>query len=265
MTGLTVDPPSGVRGPDAAATAPAAGDEEHAAHLEQALLQARALIESTVSLYRQRAGAPSAVEHTDAALIGHSLDELIGRARHTVCVALTGAGEFADAVLRSLAALPPRVSVRVLCTAEAPDSALERLDRLPENRVEARVSERELREVLIVDGTTALVRAGAGREQAAVVNDTAAVRALELLFAGAWSRGRDLTDHLRLSPRLRTELARSILERLRAGKTDETAARELNVSLRTYRRHVAEIMRELDANSRFQAGVRAVEAGLLSE
>ncbi|GAA2711359.1 MULTISPECIES: LuxR C-terminal-related transcriptional regulator [Streptomyces] len=266
MTGLTVEPPSGVRGPDAGTAAPATVDEEHAAHLEQALLQARALIESTVSLYRQRAGAPSAVEHTDAALIGHSLDELIGRARHTVCVALTGAGEFADAVLRSLAALPPRVSVRVLCTAEAPDSALERLGRLPENRVEARVSERELREVLIVDGTTALVRAGAaGREQAAVVNDTAAVRALELLFAGAWSRGRDLTDHLRLSPRLRTELARSILERLRAGKTDETAARELNVSLRTYRRHVAEIMRELDANSRFQAGVRAVEAGLLSE
>jgi DNA-binding NarL/FixJ family response regulator len=37
------------------------------------------------------------------------------------------------------------------------------------------------------------------------------------------------------------------------------------VSLRTYRRHVAEIMRELDANSRFQAGARAVELGLLAE
>ncbi|NEE31670.1 DNA-binding response regulator, partial [Streptomyces sp. SID7982] len=71
--------------------------------------------------------------------------------------------------------------------------------------------------------------------QTAIVNDPAAVRALELLFAGAWSRGRRLADHLRLSPRLRTELAHRILERLRAGNTDETAARELQVSLRTYR------------------------------
>ena len=38
----------------------------------------------------------------------------------------------------------------------------------------------------------------------------------------------------------------------------------MQVSLRTYRRYVAEIMRELGANSRFQAGVRAVELGLLS-
>jgi DNA-binding NarL/FixJ family response regulator len=43
------------------------------------------------------------------------------------------------------------------------------------------------------------------------------------------------------------------------------AARELNVSLRTYRRHVAEILRELGASSRFQAGARAVELGLMQK
>ncbi|NEE20393.1 response regulator transcription factor, partial [Streptomyces sp. SID7499] len=45
--------------------------------------------------------------------------------------------------------------------------------------------------------------------------------------------------------------------------TDEVAARELTVSVRTYRRYVAEIMTLLDATSRFQAGVRAAELGLL--
>ena len=43
---------------------------------------------------------------------------------------------------------------------------------------------------------------------------------------------------------------------------DETAARRLTLSLRTYRRRVAELMRTLDADSRFQAGVRAGELGL---
>lgn len=50
---------------------------------------------------------------------------------------------------------------------------------------------------------------------------------------------------------------------MREGHIDEVAARATNVSLRTYRRHVAEIVHELDANSRFQAGARAVEYGLL--
>ncbi len=35
------------------------------------------------------------------------------------------------------------------------------------------------------------------------------------------------------------------------------------MSLRTYRRYVAEILRDLDAISRFQAGARAVQLGLL--
>ncbi len=40
------------------------------------------------------------------------------------------------------------------------------------------------------------------------------------------------------------------------------AARELSVSVRTYRRYVAEMMSLLGADSRFQAGVRAAELGL---
>ena len=59
-----------------------------------------------------------------------------------------------------------------------------------------------------------------------------------------------------------TPEAREILRALGAGLTDEAAARRLGVSLRTYRRRVAELMATLDADSRFQAGVRAGELGL---
>ncbi|WP_327381432.1 DNA-binding response regulator [Streptomyces sp. NBC_01207] len=242
-----------------------ADDDDHAAHLEQALLQARELIESTVSLHRRRPVAPSAVVRTDVAMLGDALEQHIGRARYSVSVARTGTGEFADTVMRLLPTIPSRVIVRVLCTDESSDPSLARYAQMSNIRVEVRVSESELREILVVDSTEALVRAaGNAGAPATVVNDAAAARALGLLFAGVWARGRGLDEHLQMRPRLRTELARNILEQLGAGSTDETAAHELNVSLRTYRRYVAEIMRELDANSRFQAGARAVELGLLS-
>jgi hypothetical protein len=56
--------------------------------------------------------------------------------------------------------------------------------------------------------------------------------------------------------------SRAVLRALAAGLTDAAAARRLGVSLRTYRRRVAELMTTLDADSRFQAGLRAGELGL---
>jgi DNA-binding NarL/FixJ family response regulator len=55
---------------------------------------------------------------------------------------------------------------------------------------------------------------------------------------------------------------RVILEALGSGLTDEAAAKRIGVSLRTYRRRVAELMARLEAGSRFQAGLRAGELGL---
>lgn len=238
---------------------------EHATHLEDALLQARSLIESTVSMHRQRLVVPSLVAHNSIAQLGDATEQLISRGRHSVAIALTGPCEFTESVLRLLGRNPTQATVRVLCTTEAAAVSANRLRRL-EPRLEVRVCDSELRGILVVDGVTALAPADGPDTggQFTIVNEAGTVRALELLFAGAWAGGRKLANHLELSPRLRTELVRSILTRLRAGHTDETAAREINVSLRTYRRYVAEIMRDLDANSRFQAGVRAVEFGLLS-
>lgn len=260
VTGAAIDSP-GTEG--AGDTTPV----DHAAQVEQTLLQARALIESTVSLHRRRPDPGPAAAHTDVAVLGEAVADLVLGARHSVCLAITGKDAFGRIARESLAMLDSGPVVRLLCAPEVADGSLCQLTRTPGARFEVRVSEAELRDIVVVDGAAALVRATAGnaKGQATQVNDPAAVRALELLFAGAWSRGRKLDDHLALSPRLRSELTRRILERLRDGYTDDAAARDLNVSLRTYRRHVAEIMRELGANSRFQAGVRAVELGLLSE
>jgi DNA-binding CsgD family transcriptional regulator len=60
------------------------------------------------------------------------------------------------------------------------------------------------------------------------------------------------------------EIDQTILRMLAAGLKDEVIARRLGLSLRTTRRHIAGIMQELGSTSRFQAGVAAAQAGLLS-
>lgn len=52
-------------------------------------------------------------------------------------------------------------------------------------------------------------------------------------------------------------LAREVLRQLASGAKDATAARNMGLALRTYRRIVAHLLNELDARSRFQAGYRA--------
>ncbi|MCP2337455.1 response regulator transcription factor [Actinomadura rupiterrae] len=59
------------------------------------------------------------------------------------------------------------------------------------------------------------------------------------------------------------ELRTAILFMLANGDKDETIARRLGMSVRTCRRHVASIMAELNAASRFQAGLMAARVGLL--
>ncbi|MEU1667856.1 hypothetical protein ABZ547_30640 [Streptomyces sparsogenes] len=247
-------------------TAGAAGFD----HVERALVAAHDLIESVVTRHRQDQarqwwtrtgpGRPSAAE---------AADRLIAGAERTVAVVLSGDPEQEDAVCSALARPPDPgragVAVRLLCLPRALSGPRVRALARTDPRCEARVAEGGLPEVLLVDGRLAYVRPEAGRAgpPASLVADAATVQALDLMFAGAWGNAAALAEPPRPAGRLCTDSARRILECLRAGATDEVAARDLKVSLRTYRRYVAEIMRELGAHSRFQAGVRAVEAGLL--
>ncbi len=133
-------------------------ESEHALQVEQALLQARTLIESTVVLHRRRSvGDTVPVARTGAAHLGESVERLIARGHHAVSVALVGHGEFTESVLRVLGGSPGRAVVRVLCTAEIAPDVAERLAGLPVEQTEVRVSDSDLRAVLVVDGFTALM------------------------------------------------------------------------------------------------------------
>lgn len=60
-----------------------------------------------------------------------------------------------------------------------------------------------------------------------------------------------------------SEQQRAALQMLATGMKDEKIARNLGVSLRTVSRMLSELMQELGASSRFEAGVRAVRLGWL--
>ncbi|WP_432588156.1 hypothetical protein ABVG11_23960 [Streptomyces sp. HD1123-B1] len=237
-------------------------------YVERALLAARDLIESTVVRHRrelaQDSWAGTALEKVPLAEV---VDTLVDGAERTVQVVMSGGEEQTDAVCAALAR-PARgarrnVAVRLLCRERAASTNAIRALARTDPRCEVRVGDGGPTEALLIDGQLVYVRGGGGGRQATLVEDPATVRALELMFTGAWGNAVALAEYPRLGGRLCRDSVRRILECLRTGHTDEVAAREMQVSLRTYRRYVAEIMRELGANSRFQAGVRAVEMGLL--
>ncbi|MFE6885512.1 hypothetical protein [Streptomyces sp. NPDC057702] len=239
--------------------------------VEHALRQVCELIESAVTLHRRCGEQPASVAVADdGPAARRTVHQLVARARHSVSVIVSGCPDQAQPLaplLDQLHAVAGRgVAVRILCAAdalEAPGIATAVRRGLAGHEV--RVETGDLQGGVIVDGQTAFVHAGPGQpgRYASVIEDPASVRVLDLMFAAAWRTAMPMAEHLRLADRLRTDSVRRILDRLRAGRTDDVAAREIQVSLRTYRRHVAAIMRDVGANSRFQAGVRAYELGLL--
>jgi hypothetical protein len=124
---------------------------------------------------------------------------------------------------------------------------------------QVRITTDELNETIIVDRRVAIL---AGEGSFSVVWIPSVVQGVITLFDAAWRIAMDLADYERDFGDL-CELAPRILEVLGAGWKDETAARALGLSLRTYRRRVAELMATLGAKSRFQAGARASELGLI--
>jgi DNA-binding NarL/FixJ family response regulator len=58
-------------------------------------------------------------------------------------------------------------------------------------------------------------------------------------------------------------VSRAVLATLNEGLKDEVAARRVAVSLRTYRRRVADLMDYFGVETRFELGVRVAEEGIL--
>jgi hypothetical protein len=92
-----------------------------------------------------------------------------------------------------------------------------------------------------------------------LVRQGALVAALTLLFELYWEKALPVTELSGPRGSERTFLLRQLL----SGAMDEQIARTMGLSLRTIRRRIAELMIELGADTRFQAGAEAVRRGWL--
>ncbi|WP_409238468.1 DNA-binding response regulator [Streptomyces sp. PA5.6] len=160
--------------------------------------------------------------------------------------------------------VPGGLTMRKLYTPRAlADARSEaRLVRIAESGAQVRISAAPLAHEAIVIDRRAAILAGApvqGVRTFTVIRTPVAVEGVRTLLHAAWETAVDLDEYRRTRPPALSEEARRVLRALSAGHTDEVTARELGMSLRTYRRRVADLMTALGATSRFQAGLRARE------
>ncbi|MEU5365740.1 helix-turn-helix domain-containing protein [Streptomyces sp. NPDC005925] len=101
---------------------------------------------------------------------------------------------------------------------------------------------------------------GAG---AFVIRLKSVVAALDELFDLVWERATSLGETPCTDGDGPSERDLALLKMLEDGLTDEGVGRKLGVSIRTVRRLMADLLRRLNAQSRFQAGVEAVRRGWL--
>lgn len=140
---------------------------------------------------------------------------------------------------------------------QAPDALAERARMGEEIRVLAHVPTR----LFVIPLTHALVPDMPGYETAGVlaVHERALVLLLAQYVELLWDRAVPVPELDLRGARERSR--RLLLSELAAGAADEQIARTLGVSLRTVRRRVADLMIDLGADSRFQAGVEAARRG----
>ncbi|MFG2229811.1 LuxR C-terminal-related transcriptional regulator [Streptomyces sp. NPDC048723] len=119
--------------------------------------------------------------------------------------------------------------------------------------------------MIIADREFALVPANPERseEGAVLLHEPGIVAALCALFEHLWATGMPLLDSLPADGEQFGRQELEILRLLALGLTDEAVALRLGVSVRTTRRITAKVMERLGVRSRFQAGLRAAELGLL--
>ncbi|MFB7590346.1 LuxR C-terminal-related transcriptional regulator [Streptomyces sp. NPDC056169] len=115
---------------------------------------------------------------------------------------------------------------------------------------------------LVFDRKTAFIPAGEG-DAIAVVYDGAVAAFLAGLHARVWESAFDFDSGAAGYAGTMGDLKATLLDLLASGAKDEVIARRVGMSERTLRRHVATIMQDLSASSRFQAGVLAARTGLV--
>lgn len=199
-------------------------------------------------------------------------EHLFARATDVACAAndlWAWAWRHGSDEVTAAAAARPRGSVRMRKLYRAgllldPVAARELARRRDQFGADIRLTTDEINETIILDNRLVILAGDrmAGQRSYSVITQSDTVQGVSSLFEVAWRSAAELADYDARVAEIR-QIAPQVLDLLGQGVKDESAARTLGLGIRTYRRRVAELMGALGAESRFQAGVRARELGLV--
>jgi DNA-binding CsgD family transcriptional regulator/DNA-binding Lrp family transcriptional regulator len=168
--------------------------------------------------------------------------------------------EFDDFLQVCLQLLERGITVRIVCQhrSRADLTTRMKIKRVADAGAQVRTTSHIPRTAVIFDRTLAvLLGAGQAELTASRVGDGDMVQFLIDVFEHLWDSATPVDCHDSGYAEVADDLQQTIAGLMAKGYTDEVLARKLGMSVRTCRRHIAALMRDLDAVSRFQAGVRA--------
>lgn len=127
--------------------------------------------------------------------------------------------------------------------------------------------EHSMERMIIYDRTVAVVPIDPGNSArgALIIRQPSLVMSMIALFDRVWGDARpvEASESAPTAGENLQLLEKQILTVLSNSSKDEIAAREMGMSVRTFRRHVADLMTRLGASNRFQAALLAKDRGWL--
>ncbi|WP_030715466.1 LuxR C-terminal-related transcriptional regulator [Streptomyces sp. NRRL F-2580] len=263
--------------PDVAAASLVGPAERHIRDLQQAVTDVRAKLLSLTPLYfegrrlRNRLEAFDVI--TDVSRIQAMLDHLSQNCKSELLTVQPGGARPADLLAQArdsaLSTLSRGVRIRTIYQHTARNDLPTRsyVREVSEQGAEIRTADEVIDRLIIYDREVVFLPErthGDSAPGAAIVREPTLVAFLCSVFEYLWDGASPYVVDSQRSPASSDELKWSIIRLMTKGYKDEMVARRLGMSVRTCRRHIAEITEELEATSRFQAGYNAARQEMLS-
>ncbi|MEU8927046.1 hypothetical protein AB0D10_40025 [Kitasatospora sp. NPDC048545] len=260
--------------PDAASSTLLGPMEQHLNELDQHISNLRSQLASLRPVYFEGRRLRNHVEAVDAIsepeTVQSMIDYTIKRATREVLTVQPG-GARPPHLLRAakesgLSILGHGLALRTLYqhTARTDPGTQEVVREVSAAGGQFRTAGEVIDRVIIIDREVAFVpQREPGALGAVVVREPSLVAYHCSVFEYLWRQGVPFDAGPASDGPMVGEVKQAIVRLMAEGHKDEVVARRLGMSVRTCRRHISEITEELRADSRFQAGVKAVALGWL--
>lgn len=263
--------------PDVAAASLVAPAERQIRDLQQAVTDVRAKLLSLTPLYFEGRRLRNRLEAfdiiTDVSRIQAMLDHLSQNCKSELLTVQPGGARPADLLDQAresaLSTLARGVQIRTIYQHTARNDLPTRsyVRDVTRHGAEIRTADEVIDRLIIYDREVAFLPERSSVDcapGAAIVREPTLVAFLCSVFEYLWDGASAYVVETQRSTASSDELRWSIIRLMAKGYKDEMVARRLGMSVRTCRRHIADITEELEATSRFQAGYNAARQEMLS-